>query len=154
MSSTNFKIDNLQYCNWSKEIFKINNEAKLDAVHVTIAYHEDFDELQGVISSWDKHFKENSDLIFLGKNFKKLNPGTFQRNFREIRKKLDLHKSFTPHALRHSFATHMLEGGADVRTIQKLLGHKSLKSTQVYTEVSQEQLSKLYNKFHPRNKFN
>ena len=48
----------------------------------------------------------------------------------------------------------MLEGGADVRTIQKLLGHKSLKSTQVYTEVSQEQLSKLYNKFHPRNKIN
>ena len=96
----------------------------------------------------------NETFLFLGKNFKKLNPGTFQRNFREIRKKLDLHKSFTPHALRHSFATHMLEGGADVRTIQKLLGHKSLKSTQVYTEVSQEQLSKLYNKFHPRNKFN
>ena len=97
---------------------------------------------------------DNETFLFLGKNFKKLNPGTFQRNFREIRKKLDLHKSFTPHALRHSFATHMLEGGADVRTIQKLLGHKSLKSTQVYTEVSQEQLSKLYNKFHPRNKFN
>ena len=66
----NFKIDNLQYCNWSREIFKINREAGLDAVHVTIVYHEDFDELQGVISSWDKHFKENSDLIFLGKNFK------------------------------------------------------------------------------------
>ena len=42
MKSTNFKIDNLQYCNWSKEIFKINNEAKLNAIHVTIAYHEDF----------------------------------------------------------------------------------------------------------------
>ena len=66
----NFKIDNLQYCNWSREIFKINREAGLDAVHVTIVYHEDFDELQGVINSWDKHFKENSDLIFLGKNFK------------------------------------------------------------------------------------
>ena len=41
----NFKIDNLQYCNWSREIFRINNEAKLDAIHVTIAYHEDFDEV-------------------------------------------------------------------------------------------------------------
>ena len=66
----NFKIDNLQYCNWSRKIFKINREAGLDAVHVTIVYHEDFDELQDVISSWNKHFKENSDLIFLGKCFK------------------------------------------------------------------------------------
>ena len=66
----NFKIDNLQYCNWSREIFKINREAGLDAVHVTIVYHEDFDELQNVISSWNKNFKENSDLIFLGKCFK------------------------------------------------------------------------------------
>ena len=66
----NFKIDNLQYCNWSREIFKINREAKLDAVHVTIVYHEDFDELQNVIESWNKHFKENPDLIFLGKDFK------------------------------------------------------------------------------------
>ena len=66
----NFKIDNLQYCNWSREIFKINREAELDAVHVTIVYHEDFDELQDVISSWNKHFKENSDLIFLGKILK------------------------------------------------------------------------------------
>jgi membrane dipeptidase len=66
----NFKIDNLQYCNWSRKIFEINREAGLDAVHVTIVYHEDFDELQNVINSWNKHFKENSDLIFLGKDFK------------------------------------------------------------------------------------
>ena len=66
----NFKIDNLQYCNWSRKIFKINKEAGLDAVHTTIVYHEDFDELQHVIKSWDKHFEKNSDLIFLGKDFK------------------------------------------------------------------------------------
>ena len=66
----NFKIDNLQYCNWSRGIFEINRKAGLDAVHVIIVYHENFDELQNVIKSWNKHFKENSDLIFLGKNFK------------------------------------------------------------------------------------
>ena len=66
----NYKIDNLQYCNWTREIFKINREAGLDAVHVTIVYHEDYDELQKVIVTWDKHFKENSDLIFLGRDFK------------------------------------------------------------------------------------
>ena len=65
-----YKIDNLQYCNWNRNVFKINNEAKLDAVHVTIAYHEDFDELQQVIKKWEKHFKENQDLIFLGKDYK------------------------------------------------------------------------------------
>ena len=66
----NFKIDNLQYCNWSREIFEINREAKLDAVHATIVYHEDFDELKIVLKQWDQHFKENSDLIFLGNDFK------------------------------------------------------------------------------------
>ena len=75
----NFKIDNLQYCNWSREIFKINREAGLDAVHVTIAYHEDFDELQSVINSWNKHFNENSDLIFLGKNFKDIEKAKSQK---------------------------------------------------------------------------
>ena len=65
-----YKIDNLQYCNWNRDVFKINKEAKLDAVHVTIAYHEDYDELQKVIKKWEKHFEENQDLIFLGKDYK------------------------------------------------------------------------------------
>ena len=66
----NYRIDNLQYCNWSKEIFKINNEAKLNAIHVTIAYHEDFSEVEENVKTWDKYFKEFKDLIFHGKNFK------------------------------------------------------------------------------------
>ena len=65
----NYKIDNLQYCNWSREVFKFNREACLDAVHVTIAYHEDYDELLLEIKKWDQLFFENSDLIFLGKSF-------------------------------------------------------------------------------------
>ena len=65
----NYKIDNLQYCNWSRKIFEINRSAGLDAVHATIVYHEDFDELQLEIKKWEKLFKENSDLIFLGKNY-------------------------------------------------------------------------------------
>ena len=66
----NFKIDNLQYCNWSREIFEINRWAGLDAVHVTIVYHEDFDELKMVLKGWENHFLKNSDLIFHGKSFK------------------------------------------------------------------------------------
>ena len=66
----NYRIDNLQYCNWSKEIFEINNEAKLNAIHVTIAYHEDFEEVEKNINVWNKYFKDYKDLIFQGKNFK------------------------------------------------------------------------------------
>ncbi len=65
----NYKIDNLQYCNWSRKIFEINRSAGLDAIHVTIVYHEDYDELQLEIKKWEKLFHENSDLIFPGKNF-------------------------------------------------------------------------------------
>ena len=54
-----FKIDNLQYCNWSRKIFEINREAGLDAVHVTIVYHEDFDEHLNEIQKWKKLFEEN-----------------------------------------------------------------------------------------------
>ena len=66
----NYRIDNLQYCNWSREIFEINREAGLNAVHVTVVYHEDYDEFLTKISEWDELFKKNSDLIFLGKDFK------------------------------------------------------------------------------------
>ena len=65
-----FKIDNLQYCNWSRNIFEINREAELDAIHATIVYHEDYDELLYEKKKWEKIFENNSDLIFLGKNFK------------------------------------------------------------------------------------
>ena len=66
----NYKIDNLQYCKWSEEIFKINREANLDAIHVTIAYHEDFDELQKNINDWQVNFDEYSNLIMHGKTFR------------------------------------------------------------------------------------
>ena len=66
----NYKIDNLQYCNWSREVFEINHEAGLDAVHVTVVYHEDYKEFVKKVEEWNVLFKENEDLIFLGKNFK------------------------------------------------------------------------------------
>jgi len=62
----NFRVDNLQYCNWSREIFEINHKAKLDAVHATICYHEDFDELQKNIQQWQLYFQKNNDLLLHG----------------------------------------------------------------------------------------
>ena len=76
----NYKIDNLQYCNWSREIFEINREAELDAVHVTIVYHEDYDELLKRVDEWNIHFKDNSDLIFHGKSYKDIEKAKEQKN--------------------------------------------------------------------------
>ncbi len=75
----NYKIDNLQYCNWSRNIFEINRKAELDAVHVTIVYHEDYDELQVEIKKWEKLFDNNSDLIFLGKSFKDIEKAKLEK---------------------------------------------------------------------------
>ena len=77
MNPNNFKIDNLQYCNWSKEIFKINREAKLDAVHVTVVYHENFSEFKKNMEIWSKHFQNYKELIFPGKTFDDIEKSLF-----------------------------------------------------------------------------
>ena len=69
MNAKVFRIDNLQYCNWSKEIFEINREAKLDAVHATVVYHENFSEFKKNMEIWNNHFKNYKELIFPGKTF-------------------------------------------------------------------------------------
>ncbi len=91
-----------------------------------------------------------SDPLFVGVRGKRLNPAIAQKQVREVRALLNLPASATPHALRHSFATHLLGGGGDLRTIQELLGHASLSSTQRYTEVDGEHLSQVYEAAHPR----
>ena len=65
----NYRIDNLQYCNWSKEIFESNRDAGLDAIHVTIAYHEDYDEVQKNFLEWKGYFETYSELIFQGRSY-------------------------------------------------------------------------------------
>lgn len=79
-----------------------------------------------------------------------LRPETIQSKIRHIRGALGLPETTTPHALRHSFATHLLAGGGDLRTIQELLGHASLSSTQVYTDVDTASLIKTHSAAHPR----
>lgn len=88
--------------------------------------------------------------LFLGERGKRLQQAVVQKLVRELRHGLGLPETATPHSLRHSFATHLLGAGADLRSIQELLGHASLSTTQRYTGVDADGLARLYAKAHPR----
>ena len=88
--------------------------------------------------------------LFLGSRGKRLNQGVAQRAMRQVRGSLGLPENATPHALRHSFATHLLQNGANLREIQELLGHASLSTTQRYTEINAEEMMRIYRAAHPR----
>jgi integrase/recombinase XerC len=88
--------------------------------------------------------------IFLGARGGPLSPRIVQLTMARLRGALGLAETATPHALRHSFATHLLARGGDLRAIQELLGHASLSTTQIYTAVDSEQLLQVYRNSHPR----
>lgn len=90
--------------------------------------------------------------LFIGVRGERVNPGVMQRQIRRIREAIGLPDSVTPHALRHSFATHLLNEGGDLRTIQELLGHESLSTTQRYTGLDADRMMDVYAHAHPRAK--
>ncbi len=94
----------------------------------------------------------SNDPVFVGARGEVLNPGVAQRQLRKVRRDLNLPETVTPHALRHSFATHLLASGADLRSLQELLGHSSLSTTQLYTRIESVQLAATYRAAHPRAK--
>lgn len=88
--------------------------------------------------------------LFLSKLGKKMSRIEFWRQLKNYAVKAGITKTMTPHVLRHSFASHMLAGGADLRFVQEMLGHASITTTQIYTHVDKERLKELHKKYHPR----
>ena len=101
----------------------------------------------------DTFFKGKiNDYLFLNNHGKKLTRQGFNKILNKILEEKNIKKEVTPHTLRHSFATHMLNGGADLRSIQILLGHSDISTTKIYTHISREKIKNDYEMYHPRSK--
>ncbi|MFC1509498.1 tyrosine recombinase XerC [Candidatus Omnitrophota bacterium] len=88
--------------------------------------------------------------VFLNKSKKRMSDRAVRRVVEKYIRKTSLNEKISPHSLRHSFATHLLDKGADLRSVQELLGHANLSTTQIYTHVTTERLKSIYDKVHPR----
>lgn len=93
---------------------------------------------------------EGKDPLFISRESTPLSTRSVHRIVLKYARKAGINKTITPHTLRHTFATHLLEGGADLRVVQDLLGHSSISTTQIYTHVSMDRLRKIYSQSHPR----
>ncbi|MBT8297526.1 MAG: site-specific tyrosine recombinase XerD [Maribacter sp.] len=96
--------------------------------------------------------KGYDDILFLNRRGKQLTRAMIFTIVKQLAIKIDLNKSISPHTFRHSFATHLLQNGADLRAIQQMLGHESITTTEVYMHVDRSHLAEVMNKYHPRKK--
>ena len=94
--------------------------------------------------------KGHEDTLFLNRRGKGLTRAMIFTIIKDLAVKIDLNKAISPHTFRHSFATHLLENGADLRSIQLMLGHESITTTEIYVHLDRKHLSKVLNEFHPR----
>jgi integrase/recombinase XerC len=134
---------------WKEKLVRVRGKGKKERL-VPIGDHA----LEAIERYWDllPHRPSNSEPAFLSnpKKSKPLYPRDLQLRLKKYLAAAGLDPQLTPHKLRHSYATHLLDAGADLRSVQELLGHAHLVTTQVYTHLTTERLKRVYNQAHPR----
>ncbi|XLS27747.1 site-specific tyrosine recombinase XerD [Flavobacteriaceae bacterium M23B6Z8] len=127
---------------------KGNKERLVPLSHTTQKYMEIY---RKEVRSHLKVQKGNEDILYLNRRGKKLTRAMIFTIVKKLAEAVGLKKNISPHTFRHSFATHLLENGADLRAIQQMLGHESITTTEVYMHIERSYLSEVLNKYHPRN---
>lgn len=144
----NIKLGDIDYTNAVVRTFgKGSKERVVPLPDVTLDYINKYLEVRKDILG-----NKESDYLFVTRRGSKMDRTTFFKFIKNLLIKKNIHKDISPHTLRHSFATHLLEGGADLRSIQVLLGHENIKTTKIYTHLSKEKLLDDYIDKHPRSK--
>ncbi len=108
--------------------------------------------LEAYLAQWRPLFAPKEDFIFLNRSGTRLSRQAVFKCLRRYAVEAGITKTLSPHTLRHCFATHLLEGGADLRTVQVLLGHSDISATEIYTHVQTERLMRIHREFHPRSR--
>ncbi|HOK56210.1 MAG TPA: tyrosine recombinase XerC [bacterium] len=140
----NLKLEDI---NFVDEVIKVKGKGKKERI-VPIGKPA----LNSLIEYIEKRPNKKEKFLFLNKYGKKLTERTIERLVKKYSLISGINKNVTPHTIRHTFATHLLDRGADLRTVQELLGHERITTTQIYTHLTIEKLKELYEKFHPRGK--
>ena len=144
----NLKVTNLFF---DQGFVKV--EGKSDKERLVPISEKAIEEITLYLSNYRKTLKISKDsenILFLNRRGKKLSRVMIFTIIKGLAEKVGLEKKISPHTFRHSFATHLINGGADLRAVQEMLGHESILTTEIYTHLDRNYLKKTMNKFHPR----
>ena len=129
-------------------ILKITGKGEKERMVPVYRQAQEF--MQNYLSVWRKKFHPQVENIFLNRSGKPLSRQGIWKTIKRYAQQSGIIRNISPHTLRHSFATHLLEGGADLRSVQILLGHADISATEIYTHVQQNRLLEIHQKYHPR----